>query len=70
MTPIELQRKWELSNSQLAAALGKSEKTIEAYKAAPNKRSHRNVPTGVQILCTSLNMVWETKGKAEIFLCL
>jgi DNA-binding CsgD family transcriptional regulator len=69
MTPLELQIKWQLTNSQIAAALGKSEETIKSYKASAKARSHRNVPESVRILCKSLDRNWEGQGKAEIYLC-
>lgn len=69
MHPSELQAKWSLTNSQLAAALGKSEETIKAYKADKRARSYRNVPESVRILCKSLDNNWQQNGKAEIYLC-
>jgi hypothetical protein len=67
MHPLELQAKWRLSNSQLACALGKSEKTVKAYKASPNARSHRRVPDSVRILCKSLDDNWQQKGVSIYF---
>lgn len=69
MQPLDLQIKWNLTNSQLAAALGKSEETIKAYKASSKARSYRRTPESVKILCKLLDANWQQQGKAEIYLC-
>ena len=66
MTPIELQRKWNLSNTQLAIALGKTEGTILKYKVRPSSKSYRNPPETVVRLCIQLDKDWSQQRKADI----
>jgi hypothetical protein len=66
MKPSELQEKWKLTNAQLAAALGKTEETVKAYKARVTARSYRNPPLSVCILCRSLDKEWSLSGQPMI----
>lgn len=68
MHPKELQNQWNLSNAQLAAALGKSEETIKAYKAQPSAKSYRNAPRTTCYLCDRLNADWTREKAAIIYL--
>ncbi|MBD2364516.1 hypothetical protein H6G36_25640 [Anabaena minutissima FACHB-250] len=67
MQPSELQQKWNLTNAQLAVALGKTEETVKAYKARKSARSHRNPPQSVLITCRLLDIQWQATGTPEIF---
>ncbi|HEY9798825.1 MAG TPA: hypothetical protein V6D25_00585 [Leptolyngbyaceae cyanobacterium] len=67
MEPSELQKKWKLSNAQLAAALGKTEETVKAYKARKTARSHRTPPQSVLIMCKLLDDQWQATGIPQIF---
>ncbi|MBW4478635.1 MAG: hypothetical protein KME54_17685 [Tolypothrix brevis GSE-NOS-MK-07-07A] len=66
MTPIELQIKWNLSNTELAIAIRKTEETIKAYKVRKSARSHRNPPQSTILLCELLDKEWEAAGTAQI----
>lgn len=66
MHPRELQEKWNLSNTEMAIALGKTEETIKAYRARKTARSHRNPPQSTIFLCQLLDKEWERAGTAQI----
>lgn len=70
MTPIELQRKWNLSNTQIAIALGKAEETIRSYNSPPNATRHRNAPETVIRLCDQLDKDWTRQERVDIQLIL
>lgn len=66
MTPQELQNRWNLSNTQLAVVLGKTEGTISKYKVRPTSKSYRNPPETVIRLCIQLDKDWARCGFANI----
>lgn len=66
MHPVELRQKWNLTNYQLAAALGKTEQTIKQYAARPGTKAYRNAPLSVLILCNELNSKWEQQGSPNL----
>lgn len=68
MTPKELRDKWNLTNTQLAIALGKAEKTIKAYMCRQDTKTYRNPPLSVRLMCLQLDKQWELEGVQFIFL--
>lgn len=66
MHPIELQQKWNLSNTQLALVLGKTEETVKSYKARETARSYRKPTHSTIILCSLIDKEWERVGTAQI----
>jgi hypothetical protein len=67
MSPHELQVRWNLTNVELAAALGKTEETIKAYLARSETKSFRRAPYSTQLLCRRLHENWLISGTANVF---
>ena len=66
MTPKDLRDKWNLTNYQLACAIGKTEQTVKQYMAREGTKSHRNPPLSIKILCAQLNKDWDQIGTPQL----
>ncbi|MCC5616617.1 hypothetical protein LC605_16365 [Nostoc sp. CHAB 5836] len=62
MHPLELRNKWNLTNYQLAAAIGKTEQTIKQYASRTGTKAHRQPPLCVFLLCSELDSKWQQQG--------
>jgi hypothetical protein len=66
MHPLELRNKWNLTNYQLAAAIGKTEQTIKQYAARTETKAHRHPPLCVFLLCSELDSKWQQQGAPNL----
>lgn len=66
-SPIALQEKWNLSDEELAIALGKSSKTIRSYKVRTEANCYRKPPVTVNLFCVCLDKLWTADDKVTFF---
>ena len=67
MLPKELRKKYELTNYQLALALGCAEPTVKQYCSSPEASSYRDTPLPIRMLCECRNKEWEQQGVPKKF---
>ena len=67
MLPKDLRKKYELTNYQLALALGCAEPTVKQYCSSPEASSYRNTPQSIRMLCECRDREWEQQGVPKKF---